>query len=1187
MRRGFAACFLGLVVLAGLAIARPAAAFEAWDGRLQIHGFGETIVRGMSSNFTDQWDLTQWQFLLNVEIELDIAPDGWGPFTALSAYSRLEVRYDCVWRRGCSLFESANAYGDRSVGGPNWFTDGEDIGDRYKGTAFANGNSPPEGGRISPSTNYVPLGEHPVFGLVNDAAGVDQIEGTADDPGPIILQGYGDYTLTSRRVRGSFNGEGRQDYGPWKPEQFISPIGVLANRGNCLSPIEKCVVTGETFPGRDKPFRPYPVRSAKGPFSLPTGDFGLAQPPNQARGIYLPSKGLIDFLNDEDTTFTSFDQNFTQTDLEWNIGASQSDERELRELYLDMEFFDGRLFVRLGKQSIVWGKTELFRTTDQFNPQDVGLSTLPSLEESRVPLWAIRAIYSFYDVGPLEDVRLELAANIDQFEPIDIGRCGEPYAPITAACNKSFGLFVHGFTGLGLAGEIRPPAPWEDIRHTEFGARLEWRWKRFSFALTDFYGYRDVPNIDPLYTYTRSVDPRTGRPRFGFNEGGCDPENLFDGDTSACLGVQRPQRLPAKFQGRVPPVQYAGVPGLSPTLPQPGRITASRNDNLKGPVFNDIREQHPGNLQLYNFICAGTVGFSNLFPGLESECSFSVFGSGVPVTLGPVVLPVAEALGQIFGGSNNLAALLGAPGTGIDLVQRLNPALPGGGCCIFPLLPLNTLDRRTGEGMQDNVTTSGLQLLPLGNISAAFTPEQQALLGCGDYYGTSCDIDGSDLMNAEASALLQAFPSFDGTPLFGFDTRYGPQPGTEGFAGGQPCGRYERGHFFILPGCRGPGDPGYDPDVDGEPFFSYRVKTGLFQPSGTLPGGVPDPAGFSSTDIERFNATMSTLASFAGTQPCSPVTGPQVQRGDRRLFQPLTCAPFKSEMAALSWNFLMVAIIFSQDTSDPDLNNPENYDVYDPQRPFAKGRCSFAQPMYCSVVRALFTATGVGRQDLRAAGNRRFGRRDFLWHTGREFVVTYDRRNILGLSLDFAEDVSKTNWSMEATWFSDVRFTDRNARDNNTSTDVYNLTISIDRPTFVNFLNANRTIFFNTQWFFEYAPNHTDAFSRNGPVNVLGTFTALSGYFQDRLLTATTLVYDFQSNSGAVLPSFTYRFTEAFSAQVGLAFFFGGFDIRPPFLFPTSATQRVGKSAYSDFVENGLSIVRQRDELFMRLRYTF
>ena len=62
----------------------------------------------------------------------------------------------------------------------------------------------------------------------------------------------------------------------------------------------------------------------------------------------------------------------------------------------------------LGKQNIVWGKTELFRTTDQFNPLDLGLSTLPSLEEARIPLLALRGVYSFYDVGPLADLRVEL-----------------------------------------------------------------------------------------------------------------------------------------------------------------------------------------------------------------------------------------------------------------------------------------------------------------------------------------------------------------------------------------------------------------------------------------------------------------------------------------------------------------------------------------------------------------------------------------------------------------------------------------------------------------------------------------------------------------------------------------------------------------------------------------------------------
>jgi hypothetical protein len=202
-------------------------------------------------------------------------------------------------------------------------------------------------------------------------------------------------------------------------------------------------------------------------------------------------------------------------------------------------------------------------------------------------------------------------------------------------------------------------------------------------------------------------------------------------------------------------------------------------------------------------------------------------------------------------------------------------------------------------------------------------------------------------------------------------------------------------------------------------------------------------------------------------------------------------------------------------------------------------------------------------------------------------VLRYARRNVLGFSTDFAEDWSKTNWGIEATWLEGVPVTDRNSVDGITEVDQYNLTISVDRPTFVNFLNLNRTFFFNSQWFLSYVPQWTDAFNSNGAWNILGTFTVLTGYFQDRLFTALTLVYDIQSNSGAGLPSLTYRFSDAFSATFGLGFFFGRYQPRVPFFMPQALGNRAGRHAYTDFVENGLAIVRDRDEAFIRLRYTF
>ena len=96
-----------------------------------------------------------------------------------------------------------------------------------------------------------------------------------------------------------------------------------------------------------------------------------------------------------------------------------------------------------------------------------------------------------------------------------------------------------------------------------------------------------------------------------------------------------------------------------------------------------------------------------------------------------------------------------------------------------------------------------------------------------------------------------------------------------------------------------------------------------------------------------------------------------------------------------------------------------------------------------------------------------------------------------------------------------------------------------------------------------------------------------TGYFDDRLIPRMTFVYDKRSNSGAFIPQFTYRFSSDFSATVGLALFNGREESRPMALSPNSLSNRVGRRAYKDVVENGLSAVRDRDEVFLRIRYSF
>jgi len=982
---------LACVLLGG----RPAAAFEFLDGRLQVHGYGEVQLRMISDGFRDdRWYFSQWANLLAIEAELDIAPEGWGPFDSLGAFLRAEVRFDCIWSQACGLSRTTKLFGNRANRAPPNLANGVTSG---KTGIAANPFDPPR--RVqNENNNLVEFFRLPPLDSLADL-GARNLEGTFR---PVL-----DALVTAKRFAGS-QAPAIFPLGPWLPKQEIVPNGALRSVPN---------TTGPRPPLQQLPFRP----------AVPNQDLGLGQ----ANGIYVPSQALRARLDG----FDSFDQNFSQAELQWNRGASQQQTKELKEFYLDMDTLDGRLFIRLGRQSIVWGKTELFRTTDQFNPQDLALSSLPTLEESRIPLWALRAIYSLYDVGPLQDVRLELAVNIDEFEPIDLGKCGEPYT-IFLVCAKSFGLFGHGITGAGIAGENRPPSFYESTQGVEIGARIEWRWERFSFALTDFWGYSDSPVVDYFNEYERRVDPATGRP-LDVNGDPLVPENAL-------------------------------------TL-------------------------HPGNRQAYDVFCSATVGIAgNLLPALENACLLDLLNANVPLLPPALNVTPANALGPALAGNATGSFVLGV------LTSLPFPAS-------YQLVELN---RDPMDGLSTN---------PFGatqGLSAYLTDQQEALLGCGPFYQTDCDQQGVDLFNAEASVLVQALPQFE--------------------PGGPVATRFVDGRVVQLPGSRGPGDPGYSPLVDGCT-------------------GATDLAG---------NALADCLASNGGA-------------GANLLLNPLTGGRFQNEMAALSYNFLIVLYALGG-------LQEEASECFTPS-PLGPGMVPSADAIVrCRFVSAILAVAGTQRPEMRAGGNGRFGRRDFLWSSGSELRLFYPKRNVLGFSMDFAEDVSKTNWSMEFTWFANDAFQNTRQERGWSRMDALNLTVSVDRPTFVSFLNASRTIFMNAQAFVRYLPQWegNGTFNVQGPWSFLGTFSVFTGYYQDRLLPSATAVWDVKSSSGAVLGQVTYRFSEVFSATVGIANFFGhpGFSripIRQALLGNNGGNfdQRVNYQ--------GLSPIAERDELYVQLRYTF
>lgn len=1539
-----------MLLCIALAIAPFARAAEFMDGRVELHGFAEVQLRALDEKFSEELDLAQWYNILNLELEVDLAPEGFGPFDLVTGYVRAEGRYDAIYSEGfAQLFPSLNAYGDHSRRLPKRLRDAKDkeysgvvpVSDRFGDFEHARiENEQPQ--RLAARAERV---GYPALGSFFRNNGPDNVRGAlpsrgtgaasqaaflgnrgivkltqpSDDPARYVHDRILDFRFTFKESRGPANND-TQVLGPWLPKNFVRAQATLRDRGNpfrgrfaptrplplfqpqaesvrshvgdinspagamasppatlivdrldpllsqileapddvrvnidgsvpvaarpllsefffpgqvanrfggdfmggvvpCLDPTDadttarvragidapaagaRCIPRSATQDGdgelytdpnaigivklaggsNERPFSPAPDVGNLGRVEIDTatGEVIRAAESNAdlqtPQGLYIPSKGNRALL--ASGRLDSLELNFDELDRSFNRGQSQQNTKELKEAYLDLEMFDSRLWMRLGKQNIVWGKTELFRTTDQFNPQDLALSSLPTLEESRIALWSARFVYSLYDVGPFEDVRLEFATNIDQFQPADLGACGEPFTT-DDVCQLTSGIFAHGITGAGIAGIDRPESPWKEIGDLEFGGRVEWRWNRFSFALTDFYGFSDFPYPEAVFFYERGVDLDTGRPvvarlpgevqrRCGTSAGevATSPATNLDYSTSF---ASHPHSMTPGALGLGPRgfAFYRGGIGWDPDCLRPGGAPFSASGAPEPNAFffdtetladTNALYNHPANQQLYAWLCASTIGSSPVFDA--SACSLNLFSSGEFLNEQLLRIPFVELVAPLLAGEQTGGS--GGPNQFLSLAS-FNQKLPEADVTV-PLASLNRLpnpadapifDRnndgaidRTGCDDPDPDVNQNCDLAGFDGIDTRVDPgsvsnfnvvvqtldnsltnEQRALLGCGPFWATRCDtaasfgnygaFGGIDLLNAEASALVQSWPGIEGTPTgrvfattdpiydalgrsqhpgtVAFNLPGAPEGATARFVGGPVCTRFApgRGGSVRLPGCRGvhsldlafdvAGDPetvdvvfeeGYLPSVDGCVIGNRvrRANGDLVQVVPRYRGAGGDAAllarelALCNTAAVRTPVPLNRLDGFApdgspltsGNPACAGTQTPsggrwqglsfllcdaeEVTLEELPLIHPLagcvdsdawyegggggaggceffyardlvdeffegTAALFQNEVAAVSWNFLMLLTVTSCDASSFDLdglnhegnqlpgessiaqslvNDPTCFD-YD--NPYTPGRCSYASPQYCENVKTLFSTAGVRRNTVRAGGesNSRFGRRTFAWHGGGEAVLDYEKRNVLGFAMDFAEDVSKTNWGMEFTWVENIPFADSDSDVGITRSDAFNFTVSIDRPTFIHFLNPNRTFLFNTQWFFNLVPEHGPGFTRESRFNTLFTFSMLTGYYQDRVLPEFVTVYDIQSRSGALLPKLQYRFTESFSATVGLNYFFGRTQLnRMPINEFAPPSNRVGENAYRIAVENGLSQIRKRDEVYLKLRWTF
>ena len=179
-------------------------------------------------------------------------------------------------------------------------------------------------------------------------------------------------------------------------------------------------------------------------------------------------------LSDE-TRVTSILQIWS--DAKDNISPGDHSQTELRELYLDTSINDG--FIRVGKQQVVWGKSDGLKVLDIVNPQDFREFILDDFDRSRLPLWTLNAEIQ------IDDKTLQLLLIPDQTYH-EFAEPGGSYAFTSP-------LVIP--TMLANANVVKNPTktPGGILQDADFGFRLSTFTHGWDLSLNYLYHYDDSP----------------------------------------------------------------------------------------------------------------------------------------------------------------------------------------------------------------------------------------------------------------------------------------------------------------------------------------------------------------------------------------------------------------------------------------------------------------------------------------------------------------------------------------------------------------------------------------------------------------------------------------------------------------------------------------------------------------------
>ena len=242
----------------------------------------------------------------------------------------------------------------------------------------------------------------------------------------------------------------------------------------------------------------------------------------------------------------------------------------------------------------------------------------------------------------------------------------------------------------------------------------------------------------------------------------------------------------------------------------------------------------------------------------------------------------------------------------------------------------------------------------------------------------------------------------------------------------------------------------------------------------------------------------------------------------------------------------------------------------------------------------------------------------------RPFLIAFDihfpRVFLVGGSLDTTIESIKSTFRIEFAHTNGEEFANTLRPGLFSKSRVVRWVVGWDRPTWIRWLNPNRTFILSAQIFGQHLLDHElikTPFGESGMPdwehNFIGTFLIQGNYMNDRLTPQFIMAWDVKAQAGALAPSVNWLITDNWELNFGLNYKVGRnknqFDDArsgnpfPPYTDPTfnpipgsnPATAGVGQSAVrlegisplGIFRSGPLGTAGNEDEIQLRIRYKF